>query len=85
MDGFRADYLDRKITPNINYLGKNFPLICINNFILNIPLDLYSLVTQPQQIFLCVCALGGILVMRSSVTDSSIECLVAVACFKTSL
>ena len=22
MDGFRPDYLDRNITPNINYLGK---------------------------------------------------------------
>ena len=25
MDGFRPDYLDRNITPNINYLGKMIP------------------------------------------------------------
>ena len=25
MDGFRPDYLDKNITPNINYLGKMIP------------------------------------------------------------
>ena len=25
LDGFRPDYLDKNITPNINYLGKMIP------------------------------------------------------------
>ena len=28
MDGFRPDYLERNITPNINYLGKKFSWVC---------------------------------------------------------
>ena len=28
MDGFRPDYLERDITPNINYLGKKFSWVC---------------------------------------------------------
>ena len=28
LDGFRPDYLERDITPNINYLGKKFSWVC---------------------------------------------------------